>query len=76
MTAAHRPQAARYAEWIANQRELRATIAEMAAISGQAAELILRKNPQTPENPGTSPRPARESPPPTQPNPQVSEFCR
>jgi hypothetical protein len=37
-------QAARYAEWIANQRELRATIAEMEAISGQAAELILRKD--------------------------------
>jgi len=43
-------QAARYAEWIANQRELRATIAEMAemeAISGQAAELILRKDTTT-----------------------------
>jgi hypothetical protein len=41
------PQAARYAEWIANQRELRATIAEMEAISGQAAELILRKDTTT-----------------------------
>jgi hypothetical protein len=40
-------QAARYAEWIANQRELRATITEMEAISGQAAELILRKDTTT-----------------------------
>ena len=37
-------QAARYAEWIANQRELRRLVAEMEAISGQAAELILRKD--------------------------------
>jgi len=40
-------QAARYAEWIANQRELRRTVAEMEAISGQAAELILRKDTAT-----------------------------
>ena len=40
-------QAARYAEWIANQRELRRTVAEMEAISSQAAELILRKDPTT-----------------------------
>ena len=40
-------QAARYAEWIANQRELRATVAEMEAISAQAAELILRKDTTT-----------------------------
>ena len=37
-------QAARYAEWTANQRELRATVAEMEAISAQAAELILAKD--------------------------------
>jgi hypothetical protein len=37
-------QAARYAEWIANQRELRATIAEMQEISRQAAELIMAKD--------------------------------
>ena len=36
-------QAARYAEWIANQRELRRLIAEMEQISRQAAELILSK---------------------------------
>lgn len=40
-------QAARYAEWTANQRELRATITEMQAISGQAADLILRKDTTT-----------------------------
>jgi hypothetical protein len=40
-------QAARYAEWIANQRELRRLVAEMEAISGQAAELILRKDTTT-----------------------------
>jgi hypothetical protein len=37
-------QAARYAEWIANQRELHRLVAEMEAISRQAAELILRKD--------------------------------
>lgn len=37
-------QAARYAEWTANQHELRATVAEMEAISAQAAELILAKD--------------------------------
>jgi hypothetical protein len=37
-------QAARYAEWTANQRELRRTVAEMEAISAQAAELILSKD--------------------------------
>ena len=37
-------QAARYAEWIANQRELRRTIDEMEQISRRAAELILGKD--------------------------------
>ena len=40
-------QAARYAEWTANQRELRRTVAEMEAISAQAAELILAKETTT-----------------------------
>jgi hypothetical protein len=40
-------QAARYAEWTANQRELRATVAEMEAISAQAAELIMAKDTTT-----------------------------
>lgn len=39
-------QAARYAEWIANQRELRHLIAEMEHISRQAADLILNKPPK------------------------------
>lgn len=34
-------QATRYAEWIANQRELHRLLAEMQDISRQAAELIL-----------------------------------
>lgn len=37
-------QAARYAEWIDNQRELRSLIAEMEQISGQAADLILQQD--------------------------------
>jgi len=37
-------QAARYAEWIANQRELRRLIAEMEQVSRQAAELIMAKD--------------------------------
>jgi hypothetical protein len=37
-------QAARYAEWIANQRELRRLVTEMEAISRQAAELILQQD--------------------------------
>jgi len=40
-------QAARYAEWIANQRELRRTIAEMQEISRQAGELIMGKDTTT-----------------------------
>ncbi len=40
-------QAARYAEWTANQRELRHLVAEMQAISAQAAELILAKDTTT-----------------------------
>src|SRR5207302_7685779 len=39
-------QAARYAEWITNQRELRRLITEMEQISRQAAELILSKTPK------------------------------
>ncbi len=40
-------QAARYAEWIANQHELRRLLAQMEQISRQAAELILSKPPET-----------------------------
>lgn len=38
-------QAARYAEWIANQRELRRVLGHREQISRQAAELILDKHP-------------------------------
>jgi len=48
-------QAARYTEWIANQRELRRLIAEMEDISRQAAELILSKPPETGKTPGDQP---------------------
>jgi hypothetical protein len=45
-------QADRYAEWIANQRELRRLIAEMEHISRQAAELILSELPEPDKTPG------------------------
>ena len=48
-------QAARYTEWIANQRELRRLITEMEDISRQAAELILRKTPEPDKSPGDHP---------------------
>ena len=48
-------QAARYAEWTANQRELRRLIAEMEQVSRQAAELILRKTPKPEKTPGDQP---------------------
>ena len=48
-------QAARYAEWIANQRELRRLIAEMEQISRQAAGLILSEPPETDKTPGNQP---------------------
>lgn len=48
-------QAARYAEWIANQRELRRLIAEMEHVCRQAAELILSKPPETDKTPGDQP---------------------
>ncbi len=44
-------QAARYAEWTANQREQRRLLTEMQAISRQATELILQQD--TPNHPGT-----------------------
>jgi hypothetical protein len=53
-------QAARYAEWIANQRELRRLIAEMEQVSRQAAELILGKTAKHPQNAGRSARLTRE----------------
>jgi len=40
-------QAARYTEWISNQRELRRTIAEMEEISQRAADVILGKDTTT-----------------------------
>jgi hypothetical protein len=53
-------QAPRYAEWIANQRELRRVLADMEQISRQAAQLILGKAPDrtklreiSPPNTGT-----------------------
>ncbi len=48
-------QAARYAEWINNQRELRRLIAEMEQISRQAAELILSKPPKPEKTPEDQP---------------------
>ena len=48
-------QAARYAEWIANQRELRRLITEMENISRQAAGLILSESPETGKTPGDQP---------------------
>lgn len=48
-------QATRYAEWIANQRELRRLIGEMEQISRQAAELILSKTPKPGKTPGDPP---------------------
>ena len=48
-------QAARYAEWIANQRELRRVLSEMEDISRQAAELILGKAPEPDKTPGDRP---------------------
>jgi hypothetical protein len=40
-------QAAHYAEWIDNQRQLRQLIAEMEQISRQAADLILKQDKNT-----------------------------
>jgi hypothetical protein len=37
-------EAARYAEWIDNQRQLRALVTEMEQISGQATNLILKQD--------------------------------
>lgn len=48
-------QAARYAEWIANQRELRRVLADMEQISRQAAQLILGKPPEPGKTPGDQP---------------------
>jgi hypothetical protein len=48
-------QAARYAEWINNQRELRRVLGEMEDISRQAAELILGKTPEPDKTPGDRP---------------------
>jgi len=48
-------QAARYAGWIASQRELRRLIAEMEDISRQAAGLILSKPPEPGKTPGDQP---------------------
>ena len=48
-------QAARYAEWIANQRELRRVLGEMEQISRQAAQLILDKSPEPGKTPGDQP---------------------
>jgi hypothetical protein len=48
-------QAARYAEWIANQRELRRMLGEMEQISRQAAQLILGKPPEPGKTPGDQP---------------------
>ena len=48
-------QAARYAEWIANQRELRRLITEMEQISRQAAGIILSESPEPGKTPGDQP---------------------
>jgi hypothetical protein len=48
-------QAARYTEWISNQREIRGVLAEMEQVSRQAAELILRETPEEDTTPGDQP---------------------
>lgn len=48
-------QAARYTQWIANQREIRRVLAEMEQVSRQAAELILRETPEEDTTPGDQP---------------------
>ena len=48
-------QAARYAEWINNQRELRRVLGEMEQISRQAAQLILDTSPEPDKTPGDRP---------------------
>jgi hypothetical protein len=48
-------QAARYAEWIANQRQLRRVLAEMEQISHQAAQLILSELTEPDKKPGDQP---------------------
>jgi hypothetical protein len=48
-------QAARYTEWINNQREIRRLLAEMEQISRQAAELILSKTHEDDITPGDRP---------------------
>ena len=48
-------QAARYAQWIANQRELRRVLGTMEEISRQAAELILGRTPEPGKTPGDRP---------------------
>ena len=48
-------EAARYAEWIANQRELRRVLGEMEQISRQAAQLILDELPEPGKTPGDQP---------------------
>jgi len=48
-------QATRYAEWIANQHELRRVLAEMEQISRQAAALILDQPAEPDKTPGDQP---------------------
>ncbi len=60
-------QAARYAEWIANQRELRRLIAEMEKISRQAAELIIGEPAPNGQNTGRPARLTREPRPANDP---------
>jgi hypothetical protein len=48
-------QAARHAEWIASQRELRRLLGEMEDISRQAARLIPGKPPEPDKTPGDRP---------------------
>ena len=48
-------QAARSAEWIRNQRELRRVLGEMEDISRQAAGLILGTTPEPGKTPGDRP---------------------
>jgi len=48
-------QAARYTEWITNQREMRRLLGEMEQISRRAAELILGETPEPDKKPGDRP---------------------
>ena len=56
-------EAARYREWIANDRQLRRTVEQMREVAGQAREIILAAEPAEPAEPGEPGEPAESSAP-------------